>query len=321
MFRGIYYSQALICLTSVVERAQNADGNALRDFLQNKQDCGKPERALLQPGDVLIAHQRLAHAPGVNLTNVTRKNVFFRITHALIDEIVDEQIRSPTPWVGFEGLAEFVEEDATEFVGKPKRDGESRAGPVVSSRGTFSTTGLNLTQEQKETFIRDGFVILPGAVSEDLVQIASDFVDKAYEDGSYNLNGAKKPGAKHPVPGFYKPIKQSAQIMNLLHKSGLFEVADELVGKGNATIRDKQGQIAYTTPNEIYREEGKDMKEPHPKRKWHIDAGHGKYAALGSDFSFLVGVCLSDGQHVDENRGQFTVWPGKPICRGDIFSA
>lgn len=237
----------------------------------------------------------------------------FRITHVLIDEIVDEQIRSPSPWVGFEGLAEFVEDDATEFVGKPNRANASRAVSAVSSHGMISREGLRLTQEQKETFIRNGFFILPGAVSEDLVQIASDFVDKAYEEGMYNLNGATKPGAQHLVPGFHKPIKQAPQITDLLHKSRLFKVAEELVGEGNVIVRDKQGQVAYTTPNEIYREEGNDMKEPHPKREWHIDAGHGKYAALGSDFSFLVGVYLSDGQYVDENRGQFTAWSGKPI--------
>lgn len=265
----------------------------------------------MRRGDVLIAHQRLAHNLALNLSEKTRKTVFFRVAHALIDDIVDEQIRSPTPWVGFEGLAEFIEEGAADFAGKRKSAKKTeKASPAISSRDFFSGGDLRLTREQKETFIKDGFVILPEAVSKELVKTALDLVNQSYEDGKYNLNGATRPGAKRPSPAFYKPIQGAPQILDLFYKSGLVGVAEELQGKGNAILRRKIGQIAYNPTCELYQEEGKDKTTPHPKNNWHIDAGNGKYAALGSDFSFLVGVCLTEGQDVDESRGQFTVWPG-----------
>lgn len=67
-------------------------------------DCGEPVRLLLQPGDVFVAHQRLAHASGINLTNETTKNVLFRILHTELDDILPVFTRSRTPFYGFEGL-------------------------------------------------------------------------------------------------------------------------------------------------------------------------------------------------------------------------
>lgn len=268
----------------------------------------------MKRGDVLIAHQRLAHNISFNLTDHTRKNVLFRVAHALIDGIIDQQIRSPFPWVGFEGLAEFIPEGSADFTGvKQSKKKTQKPSPAVSSRGLFSGAGIHLTKEQKETFMRDGFVILPNALPKDKVKTALDFIDQAYEDGKYNMNGATRPGAKRPSPAFLKPVKGAPQITDLFWKSGLFEVAEELHGKGNVTLRGKAGQVAYNPPCELFQEEGKDKTEPHPKNNWHIDAGNGKYAALGSDFSFLVGVCLTEGQDIDESRGQFTIWPGTYI--------
>lgn len=167
-----------------------------------------------------------------------------------------------------------------------------------------------LTDEQKEAFVRDGFVILPGFVPTELVDAAESRIDTAYENGRYNRMIKKLLGRDQPTPNFYKPIKQSQEVMDLMYKTGLYEVAEDLVGEGHAVIRDDLAQIAVTFPCQHFIDEGMDINEPQPKRKWHIDAGQGKYAAQGTDFSFLMGVALSDGQEVDENRGQFTVWPG-----------
>lgn len=87
----------------------------MKRFAKERPKCGEPQRALLHRGDAFIAHQRLAHAPGINLTDVPRKNVYFRIVHSLIDDILVQQMTSPTPWVGFAGLKEFVPEGATEY--------------------------------------------------------------------------------------------------------------------------------------------------------------------------------------------------------------
>lgn len=273
-------------------------------------DCGDPVRLLLSPGDVLLAHQKLAIGTAVNLVENARRNVFFRIAHSNLNEIVDEQVHSDLPWVGFAGLADFVEEEATEFTeknNKLKRANRKVAGVAASA---MPVEGEVLSVEQKKAFIRDGFLIIPDAVPEDKVKAAVNLIDKAYEEKRYNINGITKPGSKHPVPGFHKPIKQAPEILDLIYGSNVFAAAEALLGKGNVVIRNNQAQIACTTQSEEFIKKGMDIREPHPKRRWHIDNGYGKYAAVGSDFSLLIGVCLSDGQYVDENRGQFTVWPG-----------
>lgn len=85
-------------------------------FMRSKKPkCGEPQRALLRRGDAMIVHQRLAHAPGVNLWDKPRKNVYFRVIHSLIDDILPQQMSSPTPWVGFSGLKDFLPDGATEY--------------------------------------------------------------------------------------------------------------------------------------------------------------------------------------------------------------
>lgn len=101
----------------LVSSAQSTDSDdVVKMFLQNRRpDVGEPQRALLHRGDAFIAHQRLAHAPGVNLWDQPRKNVYFRVIHSRIDDILEQQMSSPTPWVGFSGLKDFVPEGATEY--------------------------------------------------------------------------------------------------------------------------------------------------------------------------------------------------------------
>lgn len=172
-----------------------------------------------------------------------------------------------------------------------------------------------LTDEQKEAFVRDGFVIIPGFVPTKLVDAAERRIDRAYENGRYHEMTKKLLGRDQPTPNFNKGVKQSNQVMNLMYKTGLFEIAEDLLGEGHPVIRDDLAQIAVTFPCQHFIDEGMDIREPQPKRRWHIDAGQGKYAAQGTDFSFLMGVALSEGQEVDENRGQFNVWPGTLLAR------
>lgn len=72
-------------------------------------------RLLLQPGDVFVAHQRLAHASGINLTNKAAKNVLFRILPAAdLDDILPVFARSRKPFYGFEGLEDLSTETVSQ---------------------------------------------------------------------------------------------------------------------------------------------------------------------------------------------------------------
>lgn len=168
-----------------------------------------------------------------------------------------------------------------------------------------------LSKERKEVFVRDGFVILPGFIPDEMVDKAEKRIDTAYANGQYNKMVKKLLGADQPTPNFYRPVKQAPEIMDLMYKTGLFEIANDLLGQENAVVRDELAQIALTFKCEHWVNAGWGMKEAHPKFKWHIDAGQGKYATEGTDFSVLMGVALSEGQEIDENRGQLTIWPRK----------
>lgn len=77
-------------------------------------DCGAPKRLLLRPGDVFLAHQRLAHAAGINLTGMMRKNVHFRVSHADFNEFLEDYVSDITPFTGFNGLQNVMNSGETE---------------------------------------------------------------------------------------------------------------------------------------------------------------------------------------------------------------
>lgn len=301
-------------------RKQNPNGSATNEFIKKGLvDIGDPMRACLSPGDVLICHQRIGHCPGINLWNSVRINVYFRIVHALIDDILDDQVLSPTPWVGFNGLKKFLPTSAVEYTDhsfppqlkERKLPKFAKKYEGVSHPRQLSEQHLPLTNEQKQSFIDDGYVIIPGAVSQDLVKTALDFTDQSHREDKYNMNGSGRQGSEHPFPSFHKPLQKSEEVLGMFYKSGLYSAAEQLLGEGNVGIRNEQGQIMYNLPSEIYIDEGKELAAPHPKRKWNMEPARGKYGQFGSDFSFRISVCLSEGQEVDENCGQLNVWPGK----------
>lgn len=170
---------------------------------------------------------------------------------------------------------------------------------------------VTLTSKQKEALVRDGYIILPGFIPTDMVDEAEKCIDTAYANGKYKEMVKKLLGADQPTPNFNRQVKQAPEIMDLMYKTGLFEIANDLLGEGNAVVRDELAQIAVTFKCEHWVKAKWGMKEPHPKFKWHIDAGQGKYASEGTDFSLLMGVALSEGQEINENRGHFMIWPGK----------
>lgn len=188
------------------------------------------------------------------------------------------------------------------------RAGRTRIDILTKLR-TMST-GVVLSDEQRRSFIKDGYVVLPGAVPAHIVKRALSFTDQAYADRKFDLMGPVRRGSAYCAPVFHHPIKTSPLVTDLVYQSGLHKTAEQLLGNGNAIIRDELGQIAYLEPNELYLQQGMSKHEPYAADEWHIDSGAAKYATLGTDFAVLIGVALSPGQHIDENRGQYTVWPG-----------
>lgn len=164
-----------------------------------------------------------------------------------------------------------------------------------------------LSEEQKRSFIRDGFVILRDVVPRQMVDAALRVVDKGFADGKYTLNDHNK---QDVVPFFNHEVEQAPEVERIMSNTCLIEACEDLLGKGNSYYG-KGAQIAFRPTDERLKGQGMGMTQNMPKHKWHIDGGSGKYMKTASSFTMLVGVALSDGQDVDENRGQFNVWPGK----------
>lgn len=158
--------------------------------------------------------------------------------------------------------------------------------------------------------MKNGYLIIPQGVSEDLIESALQVTDAGVKDGHVNKKEGP-PGSSHPQLGFWQNIRTHSAVMALLYESGLFQVAEQMMGEDNVAIMGNNSQVAYVHQADIHLKEGMDMKKPHKKWGWHVDKPFGDYQAKGADFMLLIGVALSEGQEVDENRGQLIVWPGK----------
>lgn len=82
------------------------DGHGIFGGKKHKPDIGEPIRVLLSPGDVVIAHQRLGHGGGVNLTEATRINLYYRVHHVRHEQLLDAYMRGSvfTECGGLRGL-------------------------------------------------------------------------------------------------------------------------------------------------------------------------------------------------------------------------
>lgn len=289
----------------------------MEKFRASNLDCGSPRRVLLNAGDAFIAHQRLAHAAGVNLCDVIRRNVYFRVKHARLEDFVYQLVRSPTPWTGFTGLQDLLPPDSTSFGDGTREYNQKQmrrilgACSVASSLPEEMRTKLILTRTQKETFMRDGYLVLRNMVSPELVHVAKEFATEAYANGSFHGSDKKQVGSSFPRLSFLNTVKRAPQITDLFLTSGLVDLSEQLLGKGNIMVQRNRGIVSFSCTSDVYVNEGMSMTAPYRRDGWKIDPGMDKYETFGADYLLLVGVALSKGQDIDENRGQFTVWPGK----------
>lgn len=164
-----------------------------------------------------------------------------------------------------------------------------------------------LTREQKESFIRDGYLVLRNVVPREMVDAALRVVDNAFAERNYTLNDHNK---QDVVPFFNQEVEKAPEIYGTMSDTVLIEACEDLLGKGNV-LYGKKAQIAFRPTDQRLLQNGMGMTEPMPKHRYHIDGGGGKYKKTASSFTLLVGVALSEGQDVDKNRGQLNVWPGK----------
>lgn len=82
--------------------AQKIDDDNQGEADEGKPNLGASEQVLLKPGDVVLAHQLLAHRVGMNTSEHIRYQLYYRVKHNEHADLKDQIIRDP--WVEFSSL-------------------------------------------------------------------------------------------------------------------------------------------------------------------------------------------------------------------------
>jgi len=165
---------------------------------------------------------------------------------------------------------------------------------------------MELTQQQKLEFVRNGYMKIPGVVSQQKINVALRAINHSVGKG---IDPEMVPSFR---AGSYCPeLKGNPAVTDLLFETPLLKLAESLTRKDSLKLQGG-GQIALRFPA---------MEKPaeyHP----HIDGMYstGNRVRKGTIFTFtmLAGVFLSDVP----NRfwGNFTAWPGTHRSFGNYFS-
>lgn len=185
--------------------------------------------------------------------------------------------------------------------------------PVLASKVDFDES-IDLTPEQREAFVKDGFFIVKGAVPQALATSALAEINRAL----------LKPGAAtQQEDGTIRhcpEVAQSDKILALLYGTPLWTLVQRLMGRG-CTGKLQQAQIALRAPNPDAAaiDDNEQLPPKHPKQ-WHID-GMIERDGQFSNFSVLVGVALSD--QLQPNCGNLIAFAGshhvlQPMVRQEV---
>ena len=163
-------------------------------------------------------------------------------------------------------------------------------------------TAARLNAEQRKTFARDGYVVVPSVVNRTQVDAALQAINH-WLDAGYDSTERPAYHARTFAPG----LVADPLIMGLLLDSPAFDLAGALVGRPLG--RPTDAQIALRFPVAP----GTQPKGPWP----HIDGVPSPHNGVPSDgrlhgFTLLAGVLLSDLP--DPGHGNFTVWPSSHVA-------
>jgi hypothetical protein len=156
--------------------------------------------------------------------------------------------------------------------------------PLASLVGTsdFDET-IDLTPEQRKSFVEDGFLIIRGAVPPCLATAALAVINRSllkHGTSTIEENGNLR---------YCTDICGNDTILALLYGTPLWTIAQRLMGRGSIS-RKQAAQIALRPPSD----EGADL-ESNTKmldKRWHFDGMLPEKS--WTSFALLVGIALSD---------------------------
>jgi hypothetical protein len=165
---------------------------------------------------------------------------------------------------------------------------------------------MELTPEQKQNLVRDGFVQLPGVVPRELVDAARRAINASL--GDVGIDPAQLPTFR--AKSYCPELQAATVITDLLNASPVWSFAASAIGSGEINPV-KRGQIALRFPNQ------EPARPPHPHLDGMYTPTNGVPKGTIRNFTALVGVVLSDIPHAD--MGNLTVWPGSHLAYERYF--
>jgi phytanoyl-CoA dioxygenase PhyH len=156
---------------------------------------------------------------------------------------------------------------------------------------------MHVTEKQKRRFYRDGYVLLPNVVPQDMVDAALRAINADLGKG---VDPARV--TTFEAQSYCPDVKPTAAITDLVMKTPVWPLAESLTAPGVLNPVEA-GQIALRFPKEF-----DEVPSPQP----HLDGMHSPHNGVPEgdihSFTMLAVVLLSDLDR--ENAGNFTVWPG-----------
>ncbi len=155
-----------------------------------------------------------------------------------------------------------------------------------------------LDLNQLHEFAERGYVVIPHAISRDLLANASRAIDALVEH--------EPPDDDVRGNHFYFPKAVSVPSLNaLLTKSSAWSIAESLTGPRTLEVQ-WQVQVALNIP-----------PFPHRPGMHHIDGFPPSPDGRPGTFTLLAGVLMSD--QLDQDAGNLWVWPGTHVTHAEFF--
>mmetsp|Transcript_25680 Transcript_25680/g.28006 ORF Transcript_25680/g.28006 Transcript_25680/m.28006 type:complete len:548 (-) Transcript_25680:62-1705(-) len=155
----------------------------------------------------------------------------------------------------------------------------------------------SFTEAQKYDFMIHGYIVIPNAIPEPILEKALEYLQNRSVSGQANL-------------AFQTEFSTEECIMDLFYKTPVQAMAESLFygDKPHLPTQARQAQIAQRPPQgsiqSVFTTFGRRNTVVDGKR-WHID---GLSQRNHSPFALLIGVSLSD--QLTENCGNLSVFPG-----------
>lgn len=165
---------------------------------------------------------------------------------------------------------------------------------------------MELSYDQKQSIVRDGFVKIPGVVPRVMVDRALREINQAVGEGMDTADMTR-----FRAQTYCPQIARSQAIGGLLNATPAWSLAESVIGEGRIQPTD-YGQIALRFPG---------LQDPPGAPRPHIDGMYsptnGVEKGTIGNFTALAAIFLSDVPN--PFAGNFTVWPGTHRLNAEYF--